>query len=42
LRLNLLLGLKSNRVAKMWEYEIFIEFLEEKLGKDELYFFLHS
>jgi len=26
----------------MWEYEIFIEFLEERLGKDDLYFFLHT
>jgi hypothetical protein len=25
----------------MWEYEMFLEFLEERLCKDEMYFFLH-
>jgi hypothetical protein len=42
IRLNLLLGLKLNSLEKkMWEYQTFVEFLNEKYSVDEIVYFLH-
>jgi len=40
-RCNLLLGLEAASAAKLWEINVFKEFLEEELGLDELVYFLH-
>ncbi|CAI2362640.1 unnamed protein product [Moneuplotes crassus] len=40
IRLQILLGLKTNLEPKMWEYSIFLDFLEEKHTVDELHFYL--
>ena len=41
-RMQLLLGLRGNQEAKMWEYATFIDFLEERHSNDELAFFLQA
>jgi len=40
-RVNLLLGLKAISAEKLWEVNLFKEFLEENLSLDELVYFLH-
>lgn len=40
-RCDLLLGLELASSGKLWEVNVFKEFLEEKLGLDELVYFLH-
>lgn len=40
-RILLLLELTHTKLNKLWECQIFLEFLSEKSAKDELYFFLH-
>lgn len=40
-RILLLLELTHTKLNKLWECQIFLEFLTEKLAKDELFFFLH-
>jgi len=40
-RCDLLLGLELASSGKLWEVNVFREFLEEKLGLDELVYFLH-
>ena len=41
-RLQLMLGLKGNLEPKMWEYNIFFDFLNEKHTNDELHFYLNA
>ncbi|CAI2366392.1 unnamed protein product [Moneuplotes crassus] len=40
IRLQILLGLKANIESKMWEYSLFLDFLEERHSVDELHFYL--
>ena len=37
-----MLGLKGNLEPKMWEYNIFFDFLNEKHTNDELHFYLNA
>ena len=40
-RLDILIGLEASNNDKLWEMNVFKEFLEEELGLDELVYFLH-
>jgi hypothetical protein len=40
-RLNLVVGLEAANNSKLWELNIFKDFLEEEFGLDELVYFLH-
>ncbi|CDW86284.1 UNKNOWN [Stylonychia lemnae] len=40
-RLQFAIGLQSVKASRMWEYQIFNDFLLEKNSHDELFFYLH-
>lgn len=41
LRLQFAIGMQSVKAQKIWEYQLFNDFLQEKYSNDELYFYLH-
>ena len=41
MKMMLVVGITAQKESKIWEYETFLEFLNEDLTKDELVFYLH-